>query len=205
MDLPADLQKLLDEASGRTGIRVRCELFMTGGEITRIQFYRLREDGIEIAYGGTSSQGPLNLESIIREKINQMEQEAGVQPGGSSGIASGCVAEGRYDLTGVWKGMLGGRKTIYHIRQIKDQIFWYCESPSEDDYANVAHGFVAGERVCLQWADVPPRNRRNCGYLILGIAENGTKLTALDKSPSYGDEVWIFEENPWVVRQVGSD
>jgi len=90
--------------------------------------------------------------------------------------------EGVGRLTGVWAGSEGG---MYYVRQVGDCIWWFGTDvrdiePGLTDqagFANVASGRVNGDRIDLEWADLPLGDTLGGGGLTLVYdAENDAVL-----------------------------
>jgi hypothetical protein len=91
-------------------------------------------------------------------------------------------------LTGTWTGNDGG--TAY-IRQIGSEIFWYGEDdPSTPSYSHVAYGKRSGNRVILNWADVPKGGILGSGILVLKITNNDDTLGAIIKTGGFANSTW---------------
>ena len=91
-------------------------------------------------------------------------------------------------LTGTWTGNDGGKA---YIRQIGGEIFWYGEdADSSPAYSHVAYGKRSGNRVILNWADVPKGGVLQSGILVLKIYNNDNTLEAIIKTGNFANFKW---------------
>jgi hypothetical protein len=88
------------------------------------------------------------------------------------------------DVTGVWSASDGG---TYYIRQIGPDVWWFGDGGT--GFSNVAYGHFEGNRIRLQWADVPRGGTRSQGELVL-IMENPGRLVARRATGGFGGRVW---------------
>ncbi len=99
---------------------------------------------------------------------------------------------GAVNLTGVWRCDDGG---LYYIRQIGNNIYWYGEkSPRSPLWSNVAYGIKRGNKIELNWADVPKGSLLNHGKLVIKIV-NPFELRAVRKIGGFGGNRWIKKRN----------
>jgi hypothetical protein len=99
-------------------------------------------------------------------------------------------------LTGVWNSDVGGK---YYIHQLGDIVWWYGEGePTHPGWAHVAHGKIGGNRIALEWADIPKGRAHFNGILIVEISADERTLRALYKfPPGFSTSVWTKESDPW--------
>jgi hypothetical protein len=91
------------------------------------------------------------------------------------------------DLTGSWQCSDGG---IYFVRQIGASVWWYGkQSTDAPGWANVFHGWMKGDLLSGEWADVPPYDAMNSGALTLRVVSSGVMLRVGD-APGFGGEKW---------------
>ena len=91
-------------------------------------------------------------------------------------------------LTGTWTGDDGGKA---YIRQTGGEIFWYGEDDdSTPSYSHVAYGQRSGNRVILNWDDVPKGGVLQSGILVLRITNNDDTLTATIKTGGFANTTW---------------
>lgn len=92
------------------------------------------------------------------------------------------------DLTGIWSGNDSG---TYYIHQLGTVVWWYGEqAPTGPAWSNVAHGRFQGDRLILEWADVPRGQIMQSGELILTI-DSPNHLTAVQRTGGFAGSVWI--------------
>ena len=99
-------------------------------------------------------------------------------------LALWSAAASAQDLTGVWSASDGG---TYYIRQIGPNVWWFGDGGT--GFSNVAYGHFEGNRIRLQWADVPRGGTRSQGELVL-IMENPGRLVARRATGGFGGRVW---------------
>jgi hypothetical protein len=87
-------------------------------------------------------------------------------------------------LTGEWSDNNG---SCYKIRQIGNQIFWYMDGSPR--VMNVFVGYIAGNTITGEWADLPGGSMQGNGTLALRI-ESGNRMIKIDQTGSYGGSVW---------------
>jgi hypothetical protein len=116
---------------------------------------------------------------------------ASVAPRSSIGDLSAIACatddpEGVGELTGVWMGSEGG---YYYVRQVGDCIWWFGTDvrdiePGRTDqsgFANVASGRVDGDRIDLEWADLPLGDTLGGGGLTLVYDAQNDQLTKIEQ------------------------
>jgi hypothetical protein len=94
--------------------------------------------------------------------------------------------EGVGELTGVWRGSEGG---YYYVRQVGDCIWWFGTDVREirrgqtdqSGFANVAAGRVDGDRIDLEWADLPLGDTLGGGGLTLVYDAENDQLTRIEQ------------------------
>jgi hypothetical protein len=94
--------------------------------------------------------------------------------------------EGVGRLTGVWAGSEGG---MYYVRQVGDCIWWFGTDvrdiePGLTDqagFANVASGRISGDRIDLEWADLPLGDTLGGGGLTLVYDAENDQLTKIEQ------------------------
>jgi len=84
------------------------------------------------------------------------------------------------DINGTWSA---GNLGTFFIRQIGNEVWWFGEDdPLYPTWANIAHGFMEGRTIKLQWTDVPKGISRLSGTVeyeikypnrLVRIAETG--------------------------------
>jgi hypothetical protein len=90
------------------------------------------------------------------------------------------------DLTGVWLGSEGG---YYYVRQVGDCIWWFGTDvrqiepglTDQSGFANVASGRVDGDRIDLEWADLPLGDTLGGGGLTLVYDPENDQLTKIEQ------------------------
>lgn len=94
-------------------------------------------------------------------------------------------------LTGVWEADDNG---IYYIRQTGDACVWWFGTDvgrsQGNMFSNVAVGQVEGDRIHLEWADVPYGNLLNGGSLTLQVSADGNTLTQVAGTGGFGGHTW---------------
>jgi hypothetical protein len=74
-----------------------------------------------------------------------------------------------FNLTGDWET----QGASCYFRQIGDAVYWYCESsPQNPDWTSVGFGNIVGDKVILNWTDVPKGNKSLVGSVVLNISSN---------------------------------
>jgi hypothetical protein len=94
--------------------------------------------------------------------------------------------EGVGELTGVWMGSEGG---YYYVRQVGACIWWFGTDvrdiePGLTDqagFANVASGRISGDRIDLEWADLPLGDTLGGGGLTLVYDAQNDVLTTIEQ------------------------
>ena len=94
--------------------------------------------------------------------------------------------EGIGELTGVWLGSEGG---YYYVRQVGDCIWWFGTDvrdiepglTDQSGFANVASGRVDGDRIDLEWADLPLGDTLGGGGLTLVYDAQIDTLTKIEQ------------------------
>jgi hypothetical protein len=103
--------------------------------------------------------------------------------------AIACATEDPEDigkLTGVWLGSEGG---MYYIRQVGDCLWWFGTDvrdiepglTDQSGFANVAGGRVDGDRIDLEWADLPLGDTLGGGGLTLVYDPENDQLTKVQQ------------------------
>jgi hypothetical protein len=94
--------------------------------------------------------------------------------------------EGVGELTGVWRGSEGG---YYYVRQVGDCIWWFGTDvrdiepglTDQPGFANVASGRRDGDRIDLEWADLPLGDTLGGGGLTLVYDAQNDQLTKIEQ------------------------
>ncbi|HKO09493.1 MAG: hypothetical protein ACHQRJ_12455 [Alphaproteobacteria bacterium] len=89
------------------------------------------------------------------------------------------------DLTGAWAAAPYGG--TYYVRQIGSEVWWFGDGGSS--WANVAHGRLEGNRIRMQWADVPRGGTQNFGELEV-VVESPYRLVLRRATGGFGARVW---------------
>jgi hypothetical protein len=93
-------------------------------------------------------------------------------------------------LTGTWQSSESTVGT-YYIRQAEgpdgeQHIWWNGSEPGNDQWNNVAFGTIEGQKIEVQWADLPSgKNLRN-GTLTLELSNDSNTLTVVDSTGGFG-------------------
>ncbi len=96
-------------------------------------------------------------------------------------------AKAASDFTGTWNCDDGGS---YYLRQIGNALWWYGESDTVAPvFSNVAHGSIKGNKINVQWADVPKGSILGKGKLTLEIVSDN-ELKAVSKTGGFSGSVW---------------
>jgi hypothetical protein len=90
------------------------------------------------------------------------------------------------ELSGAWLGSEGG---VYYIRQVGDCLWWFGTDvrdiePGQTDqsgFANVASGRVDGNRIEVEWADLPLGDTLGGGGLTLVYDAENDQLTRIEQ------------------------
>jgi hypothetical protein len=115
-----------------------------------------------------------------------------VTPAGTTATdltAIDCATEDPEDLgnlTGAWSGDEGG---IYYIRHVGDCVWWFGTEidviepgvTGQPGFANVASGRMVGNRIDLEWADLPIGNVLGGGGLTLVYDEENDQLLVVEQ------------------------
>jgi hypothetical protein len=89
-------------------------------------------------------------------------------------------------LTGAWEGSEGG---VYYIRQVGDCVWWFGTEiddikpgvTEQAGFANVASGRIDGDRIEVEFVDVPLGNVMGGGGLSLVYDEANDRLTITEQ------------------------
>jgi hypothetical protein len=89
-------------------------------------------------------------------------------------------------LTGAWQGSEGG---VYYIRQVGDCVWWFGTDvrdiepglTDQSGFANVASGRVDGDRIEVEWADLPLGDTLGGGGLTLVYDAEKDQLTKIEQ------------------------
>lgn len=91
------------------------------------------------------------------------------------------------DISGTWSCNDGG---TYYIRQLDEDIYWYGEAdPNHPTWSNVAKGRLEGNKIYLEWADVPKGTIMSSGILVLRVMNNH-KIVRTEVSGGFGGSQW---------------
>ncbi len=102
-----------------------------------------------------------------------------------------CYAQVNVDLTGVWNDDYGG---TYYIRQLGNEVWWYGEERNENPgWSNVAHGYLEGDVLVLDWCDVPKGEWYGKGTLKIKV-ESSDGLVRLEQTGNFGSSTWSRKE-----------
>jgi hypothetical protein len=115
------------------------------------------------------------------------DASAGTTPTDLSAIA--CATEDPADvgdLTGAWSGDEGG---VYYIRQVGDCVWWFGTEidviepglTGQHGFANVASGRVVGNRIDVEWADLPVGDILGGGGLTLVYSAENDELVITEQ------------------------
>jgi hypothetical protein len=89
------------------------------------------------------------------------------------------------NLTGDWQT----QGACCYLRQIGDAVYWYCESsPQNPAWTSVGFGKIVGDKVTLNWTDVPKGNSSLIGSVVLNITSND-QLQVMNKSGEWDETV----------------
>jgi hypothetical protein len=100
-------------------------------------------------------------------------------------ILSTTAMAADFNLTGDWQT----RGTDCYLRQIGDAVYWYCESsPQNPAWTSVGFGKIAGNKVMLNWTDVPKGNSSLIGSVVLNITSND-QLQVMNKTGEWDETV----------------
>jgi hypothetical protein len=89
-------------------------------------------------------------------------------------------------LTDAWQGSEGG---VYYIRQVGDCVWWFGTDvhdiepglTDQSGFANVASGRVDGDRIEVEWADLPLGDTLGGGGLTLVYDAEKDQLTKIEQ------------------------
>lgn len=91
------------------------------------------------------------------------------------------------DLTGDWRASTGEN---FYIRQVNSTVWSYGESiPTNGNWTSVAYGTLEGNKVLLDWADVPKGNASLMGTLTLNVASDN-ELQVINQTGGWGGNDW---------------
>ena len=90
------------------------------------------------------------------------------------------------ELSGAWLGSEGG---VYYIRQVGDCLWWFGTDvrdiepglTDQSGFANVASGRVDGDRIEVEWADLPLGDTLGGGGLTLVYDAEKDQLTKIEQ------------------------
>jgi len=89
------------------------------------------------------------------------------------------------NLTGDWQT----QRADCYFRQIGDAVYWYCESsPQNPDWTSVGFGKIVGDKVMLNWTDVPKGNSSLIGSVVLNITSND-QLQVMNETGEWDETV----------------
>ena len=114
---------------------------------------------------------------------------AGASTGTTDLSAIACATDDPTDigeLTGAWQGSEGG---VYYIRQVGDCVWWFGTElkdiergvTGQPGFANVASGRMDGNRIDVEFADVPLGNVLGGGGLTLVYDAKTDQLTITEQ------------------------
>jgi len=91
------------------------------------------------------------------------------------------------DLTGDWRASTGEN---FFIRQANNTVWIYGESiPTNGNWTSLAYGTLEGNKVSLDWADVPKGNASLMGTLKLNVTTDN-ELKVIDQTGGWGGKEW---------------
>jgi len=91
------------------------------------------------------------------------------------------------DLTGDWRASTGEN---FFIRQANNTVWIYGESiPTNGNWTSVAYGSLEGNKVSLDWADVPKGNASLMGTLKLNVTSDNEQQV-IDQTGGWGGKEW---------------
>jgi hypothetical protein len=91
------------------------------------------------------------------------------------------------DLTGDWRASTGEN---FYIRQANNTVWIYGESiPTNGNWTSLAYGTLEGNKVSLDWADVPKGNASLMGTLKLNVTTDN-ELKVIDQTGGWGGKEW---------------
>ena len=97
------------------------------------------------------------------------------------------------DLTGRWTANDGG---TYYIRQLGAELWWYGESgDGGNNWSNVLHATLQGNRAVGRWADVPHGGIHGAGEMELQVV-SPNRLVATRKTGGFGGTEWTRQGAP---------
>ena len=91
------------------------------------------------------------------------------------------------DLTGDWRASTGEN---FYIRQANNTVWCYGESiPTNGNWTSLAYGTLEGNKVSLDWADVPKGNASLMGTLKLNVTSDNEQQV-IDQTGGWGGKEW---------------
>ena len=91
------------------------------------------------------------------------------------------------DLTGDWRASTGEN---FYIRQVNNTVWSYGESiAANGNWTSVAYGTLEGNKVLLDWADVPKGNASLMGTLMLNVTSDN-ELQVINQTGGWGGNDW---------------
>ena len=91
------------------------------------------------------------------------------------------------DLTGDWRASTGEN---FFIRQANNTVWIYGESiPTNGNWTSLAYGTLEGNKVSLDWADVPKGNASLMGTLKLNVTSDNEQQV-IDQTGGWGGKEW---------------
>src|SRR3989442_10140550 len=97
------------------------------------------------------------------------------------------------DLTGRWSANDGG---TYCIRQLGNELWWYGQgSDGGNNWSNVLHATLQGNRAVGRWADVPHGGIHGAGEMELQVV-SPNRLVATRKTGGFGGTEWTRQGAP---------
>ena len=91
------------------------------------------------------------------------------------------------DLTGDWRASTGEN---FYIRQANNTVWIYGESiQTNGNWTSVAYGTLEGNKVSLDWADVPKGNASLMGTLKLNVTSDNEQQV-IDQTGGWGGKEW---------------
>ena len=91
------------------------------------------------------------------------------------------------DLTGDWRASTGEN---FYIRQANNTVWIYGESiPTNGNWTSLAYGTLEGNKVSLDWADVPKGNASLMGTLKLNVTSDNEQQV-IDQTGGWGGKEW---------------
>ena len=91
------------------------------------------------------------------------------------------------DLTGDWRASTGEN---FYIRLANNTVWIYGESiPTNGNWTSLAYGTLEGNKVSLDWADVPKGNASLMGTLKLNVTSDNEQQV-IDQTGGWGGKEW---------------